>query len=127
MGAALLLWSIACASVADAKPAPEGWSEGTPPLAADLAVEVHNEHWNPATVWVHWPGLRHFLGDAPAGATTTFQIPADLARRFETLRLHATLTGAADELTTKPIDIQRGHRVEWRLRKVLANSQARVR
>lgn len=93
---------------------------------ADLFIVVRNEHWRPMRVWVDWPGWHHFLGDVAAGEVATFRLPASLARRQPSLRLYADPTGSTDEVRSEAIDVSRGHRIEWRLRKVLADSRAIV-
>jgi hypothetical protein len=77
-------------------------------------------------VWVEWPGMRRFLGDVAPGAAATFQVPAEIGRTRGRLRLYADPTGSIDDVMSDPIDVGDVHRIEWRLRKVLASSRARV-
>jgi hypothetical protein len=95
-------------------------------MSADVRVEVRNEHLLPMRVWAEWPGLRRFLGDVAPGSATIFLVPRDLVERLGPLRLHADPTGSVDEALSDPIDVAWGTRVEWRLRRVLANSRVRV-
>lgn len=122
----LLACTVACAPAAGPSPYDALDAERASFQAPDLAIEVRNDHWRTMTVWVHWPGTRHFLGDAEPGTITTFRVTADLVRRFETLQLYARPSGSGDEVVTKPIEVRRGHRIEWRLSKVLTNSRMRV-
>lgn len=78
-------------------------------------------------IWVHWPGMRRFLGDVAPGETAVIDVPGDLVQRFETLQLRAQPSGSAEYMTTSPLDVRTdGHHIEWRLRRVLANSRARI-
>jgi len=96
------------------------------PQVLDLPIEVSNDHWLPMRIWVEWPGMSRFLGDVAPGTTATYQVPRELVRRFGPLRLHADPTGSIDEVLSAPLDLAHGSRVQWRLRKVLSNSRARV-
>jgi hypothetical protein len=99
-----------------------------PPVAAatDLTVEIENDHWLQMRVWVEWPGVRHFLGDVNPGTRDAFHVPAYLIQRLGDPSLYAECMGSIDEVHTDPIHLGYGHRVEWRLKKVLENSRPRV-
>ncbi|HSG08757.1 MAG TPA: hypothetical protein VLA36_10400 [Longimicrobiales bacterium] len=77
-------------------------------------------------VWVEWPGMRRFLGDVAPGGAATFQVPAEIRGTRGRLRLYADPTGSIDDVMSDPIEVGDGRRIEWRLRKVLANSRVRV-
>lgn len=100
--------------------------ETTGLAAAEVSVVIRNDHWLPIRVWVEWPGSTRFLGDVPAGSSVLYQVPGDLVVRHGPFRLRADPTGSADEARSEPIDLRAGHRVEWRVLKVLANSRVRV-
>lgn len=125
---ALSVMSTACASARTDSPfSSTGTQPRSPsPSTADLSIEVRNQHLLAVHVWVQWPGERRFLGDVPAGTANTFRVPATMAHRFDSLRLYADPVGSVDDVLTGPIKIGHGHRIEWRLEKVLANSRARV-
>ena len=120
--------ALSCASPSQFAHSPFEGPSAAPamPAAATLSVVVSNEHWLSMQVWVYWPGMRRFLGDVAPGSSTTFQVPGDLVRRFESLRLYADPTGSAEDVLTDPLDVRGGRRIEWRLRKMLLNSHARV-
>lgn len=120
-----LLASGACSAVAIADPfaAPRG---GSSTDVVDMPVVVFNNHWLPMRVWVEWPDRNYFLGDVEPGARGTFSVPGYLVARSKTLRLLADPTGSVDQVLSDPIEVKRGHRIEWQLQKVLASSRARI-
>jgi hypothetical protein len=127
IGLAALVLSTACASPRRVGTSPfERPSTSWRAQNDDLVIVVQNEHWRSMRVWVDWPGCHEFLGDVAAGSTATFQLPAPLARRYPSLKLYADPSGSTDEVRSEAIDVTWGHRIEWRLHKVLANSRARI-
>lgn len=101
-------------------PAPSGGE------ATLVCVEVANESTYPMRLWVQWRSLSRFLGDVPPGERARFWIPADLIARQGAPRLQADATGSADGVLTPPIELRGGRHIEFRLRRVLSNSRARV-
>jgi len=123
----LLLVTSACLPTMRAGPSP--FDEAPAPSANDLidmSIIVTNNHWLPMRVWVEWPDRDYFLGDVEPGARGTFTVPGYLIGRSETLRLFADPTGSIDQVLSDPIDVTRGHRIEWQLQKVLGSSRARI-
>jgi hypothetical protein len=127
IGLAALVLSVGCATPGRMGTSPfERLSTSWRAQNDDLVIVVQNEHWRPMRVWVDWPGYHEFLGDVAAGSTARFRLPAPMARRYASLRLYADPDGSTDEVRSDAIDVTRGHRIEWRLRKALANSRATI-
>jgi hypothetical protein len=123
----LVALTAACVPTMRAGPSP--FDEAPAPTANDLldmSVIVTNNHWLPMRVWVEWPDRDYFLGDVEPGSRGTFTVPGYLVARSETLRLFADPTGSIDQVLSDPIDVTRGHRIEWQLQKVLSSSRARI-
>lgn len=96
-------------------------------IAPELCLEVRNEHWRRVEVWVEWPTLRrYFLGDIDSGGIGVFAVPGDLLRLHGDFRLFLRPRDSRDQFLTAPIDPNGLHRVEFTVRKVLANSRAIV-
>jgi len=123
----LVALTTACVPAMRAGPSP---FDDAPASAAndvlDMSVIVTNNHWLPMRVWVEWPDRNYFLGDVEPGSRGTFMVPGYLIGRSETLRLFADPTGSIDQVLSDPIDVTRGHRIEWQLQKVLSSSRARI-
>ena len=124
---ALSVLALSCVPLGRSGPSPfERRSSDAAFSAADVMVEVQNQHWLEMRVWVEWPGARHLLGNVEPGGSAVFQVPGQLMRRPAEPRLYAESVGSIDEVHTGPIDLTAGHRIEWRLKRVLANSRPRV-
>ena len=91
-----------------------------------MSIVVSNDHWLPMRVWVEWPDRDYFLGSVEPGSRSTFMVPGHLVARFESLRLFADPRGSIDQVLSDPIDVTKGHRIEWQLKKVLGSSRARI-
>ena len=124
---ALVLVTSACVPTMRTGPSP---FDATPHRSRrdvmEMSVVVTNDHWLPMRVWVEWPDRDYFLGSVEPGERGTFSVPGYLVARAETLRLYADPTGSIDYVTSDPIDVTKGHRIEWLLRKVLTSSRARI-
>jgi hypothetical protein len=77
-------------------------------------------------VWLERPDGRFFVGEVGPGEVDTFLVPGYLVTGLETLRLFAGATGTVDEVVSDPLDLRRGRHIDFRLRRVLLSSRARI-
>jgi hypothetical protein len=115
-----------CAAPGRGGPSPFDRGSDALAQAVDVSVQVTNDHWSTMRLWIEWPDGRYFLGDVESGRTTTFRVPAHVARRFSTLRLYADAKGGAESILSDELDLGRGRHVAWRLHRVLSFSRAHV-
>lgn len=93
-------------------------SYGTPESDGfDVVINVENDHWYDMRIFVEGGiGAQKILGDVPARSARTFTLPRQLVGSSSELRLIADPRGSARQLMSKPLDLARGHNLNWQLR-----------
>ena len=117
----LMAMSVACTphhgggTPADEPTPAEGWR-----------LTVINHHWLDVSVVVLSDAQRFRVGTISATQTQTFDLPSRMISNGRNVRLEANPIGATRVLTTDPLDVRAGQRVEWTLETGLERSSVAI-
>lgn len=82
----------------------------------DVVINVENDQWYEMRIFVEGGiGAQKILGNVPARSSRTFTLPRQLVGSASELRLIADPRGSARQIISQPLDMSRGHNVQWQL------------
>jgi hypothetical protein len=124
IAALAILLTGACA------PASNGLDTSTLPAEEKATVQVRNYNLNPVTVYLVRSGMRHRIGRLGTHQTKTFEVPRDMIRVVDDVRLVADPVGPATEFTasrtmpfrTEPLRVPEGQDIVFTIENNLAAS-----
>jgi hypothetical protein len=87
---------------------------------------VVNHHWLDVSIVVTYENQRAHVGTVAATHTETYVLPSRLLIGGSTIRLEANPIGAQRTVTTDPLTVRGGGRVEWTLESGLERSTVAV-
>jgi hypothetical protein len=93
---------------------------------AGWSLTINNRHWLDVSIYVMSEGQRTHVGNVSATRTETYELPARMIRSGRLIRLEANPVGATRAVTTDPLNVQHGQRVEWTLETGLDRSSVAV-
>lgn len=114
--AALVVASIGC-SMAVGETETE-----SPSLAAGTIVEVTNNNWLDAVVYVVRLGVQQRLGTVNSMTSRRLEVPSPLVRHGADLRFEVHPIGTTQSMITDPIAVAPGQRVRFTIQNHLAVS-----
>jgi len=120
LGPILVAMSLACTTHGGGTPADE------PTPEQGWRLTVINHHWLDVSVVVLSDAQRFRVGTISATQTQTFDLPSRMISSGRIVRLEANPVGATRVLTTDPLDVRPGQRVEWTLETGLERSSVAV-
>lgn len=84
----------------------------------DMTVHVENKQWYDMDIYVAGGiGAPQILGTVPGQTRGSFKLPKALLQGASEVWLIADPSGSSQRMTSDPLDVRRGHTVQWQLRK----------
>lgn len=91
----------------------------------DVVINVDNDQFYEVRIFVEGGiGAQKILGNVPPHSSRTFTLPRQLVGSSDELRLIADPLGSARQMISQPLDMTRGHNLQWQLR---SSGTARLR
>jgi hypothetical protein len=108
-------------SASDPAPAPADAAPET-----DWTLVVINHHWLDVSIYVTYENQRAHVGTVSATHTETYTLSSRMLAGGRTVRLEANPIGAQRNVSTDPLTVRGGGRVEWTLESGLERSTVAV-
>jgi hypothetical protein len=123
----LIITAAALANCSRHRSAPA--PDPTPAAAAqetDWTLVVINHHWLDVSIYVTYENQRAHVGTVSATHTETYTVSSRMLAGGRTVRLEANPIGAQRNVSTDPLTVRGGGRVEWTLESGLERSTVAV-
>lgn len=83
----------------------------------DVVINVENDQFHEMRIFVEGGiGAQKILGNVPPRSSRTFTLPRQLVGSSSELRLIADPWGSSRQIMSQPLDITRGHNLQWQLK-----------
>jgi hypothetical protein len=93
---------------------------------AEWTLMVINHHWLDVSIYVTYENQRAHVGTVAATHTETYVLPSRMLSGGRIIRLEGNPIGAQRNVTTDPLTVRGGGRVEWTLESGLERSTVAV-